>query len=221
VYGLQTDRLFDVSCLAGIENGLTHYATTYRTSLLRDNGYRQTTGISYTDIEWLFLPMMHVERISYCPALVYQYLYGRDGQSVSQYRKNNWMLVKVLDSVLDAYQGRAGAFDDGRNAYLQQVVYHVAKTLFRNYFFVCPIAQLNAELPRIDDRLRSLMPKFWDRLVDAVIPRRGKLKFYYVRSWRKRQRLPMVYILLLRVYIRHAAKIGALLNRCAKGRGGL
>lgn len=60
---------------------LWHHGITYRTSILRIIDYRQTEGISYTDDEWIFMPMHKVERVAYFPNILYRYLIGREGQT--------------------------------------------------------------------------------------------------------------------------------------------
>ena len=49
---------------------------------LRDINYYQTEGISYTDQEWMFMPMTTVKTLYYSPIVVYRYLVGRAGQTV-------------------------------------------------------------------------------------------------------------------------------------------
>lgn len=62
---------------------LQMHAVTYRTKNLRDINYYQTEGISYTDQEWIFLPLITVRRIIYFHKIVYRYLLGRKGQTMS------------------------------------------------------------------------------------------------------------------------------------------
>lgn len=60
----------------------TMHAVTYRTQMLRDIYYSQTEGISYTDSEWVHLPLYSVKSMAYFDLNVYQYLVGRDGQTM-------------------------------------------------------------------------------------------------------------------------------------------
>lgn len=39
-------------------------------------------GISYTDSEWCFMPMSVVKSVRYYENVLYQYLIGREGQTV-------------------------------------------------------------------------------------------------------------------------------------------
>ena len=60
----------------------TMHAVTYRTQMLRDIGYTQTEGISYTDSEWVHLPLYAVNTMAYVNLTIYQYLVGREGQTM-------------------------------------------------------------------------------------------------------------------------------------------
>ena len=44
--------------------------------------YIQTEGISYTDNEWVFYPQIFVNTCIYIPLVIYQYVIGREGQTV-------------------------------------------------------------------------------------------------------------------------------------------
>lgn len=54
----------------------------YKTELLRNINYRQTEGISYTDSEWVYIPMLHVKTVDISKYNVYQYRLGRAGQTM-------------------------------------------------------------------------------------------------------------------------------------------
>ena len=57
-------------------------AVTYRKELLLDMGYHQTEGISYTDQQWIFVPMAAVHNVGIFNKAVYKYLVGRAGQTI-------------------------------------------------------------------------------------------------------------------------------------------
>ncbi len=54
----------------------------YRTELLREIHYKQTEGISYTDQKWIFYPFFRVRTLCYLPVNLYQYVVGREGQTM-------------------------------------------------------------------------------------------------------------------------------------------
>lgn len=60
------------------------HAITYKTSMLQKMNYRQTEGISYTDQEWVLYPIEAVNKIIYLSINLYQYLVGREGQTMDK-----------------------------------------------------------------------------------------------------------------------------------------
>ena len=63
---------------------LQMHAITYKRSKIVDNNYKQTEGISYTDQEWMFYPMSYMSSFTYLPVTVYQYVLGREGQTMDE-----------------------------------------------------------------------------------------------------------------------------------------
>jgi len=105
---LQTDKLF-----------LMH-AVAYRTRNLRDINYHQTEGISYTDQEWIFLPMTTVRKISYFNEVVYKYMIGREGQTMDPavFYKNFSHEMKGTDTMMQQYENIASLVDKEHLEYL-------------------------------------------------------------------------------------------------------
>lgn len=76
---------------------LAMHTYTYRSAMLKDMGYRQLEGFSYTDNEWILVPMAHVSTMRYFPKVIYKYVLGREGQTMSSsmLAKHSWMLTEV------------------------------------------------------------------------------------------------------------------------------
>lgn len=68
--------------LPEIINRMKMHAVIYKTEILRGLEYHQTEGISYTDQEWIFYPFSSVNTIMFFDLFLYQYLIGRDGQTI-------------------------------------------------------------------------------------------------------------------------------------------
>jgi len=64
--------------------GYRMHAIAYRTSMVRDSGYRQSEGVAYTDNEWALIPRSGARLTRRFPFCVYRYLVGRPGQSIDQ-----------------------------------------------------------------------------------------------------------------------------------------
>lgn len=61
---------------------LNMHMVAYKTQNVKALGYKQTEGISYTDQEWIHLPITEVETAFSMPLNLYQYLVGRVGQTM-------------------------------------------------------------------------------------------------------------------------------------------
>lgn len=73
------------------------HAVTYRTAMVLRLEYVQTEGVSYSDSEWVTLPMAGVTNVSYFAFSLVKYLVGRQGQTMDPAvaEKNSWMSRKV------------------------------------------------------------------------------------------------------------------------------
>ena len=59
-----------------------HEVTYKRENLIKIN-YRQEEGISYTDQQWMHIPMLSVKTVCFFDKIIYRYLVGREGQTVN------------------------------------------------------------------------------------------------------------------------------------------
>ena len=81
------------------------HAITYRVELLRSMCYVQTEGISYTDTEWDVLPLQNVGNFVVLEEFVYEYLIGREGQTInlSSVIKGQKQLEQILTRIISEY----------------------------------------------------------------------------------------------------------------------
>lgn len=84
---------------------LWHHSICYKTENIRNIDYKQTEGISYTDDEWIFKPMVTVKSIKYFDNILYLYLRGREGQTFDPnvLVKTFSQRVVVIKSMIDYY----------------------------------------------------------------------------------------------------------------------
>lgn len=75
----------------------------YKTSLLRNIGFRWTEGVFYSDHEFIIMPLRHVKLVRYVSYPLYQYFVGREGQSTSRTQSNKNFMSRyiVTDRILD------------------------------------------------------------------------------------------------------------------------
>lgn len=77
----------------------------YQTDKIRSIGYHQTEGISYTDQEWMGEPMSTVKTVYYLDVNLYQYLIGREGQTINpnEKLKSVQQYIHVVFMIVDLY----------------------------------------------------------------------------------------------------------------------
>ena len=78
------------------------HAITYRTQLLLDMKYTQTEGISYTDTEWVLIPMQNIKTVYYINMVIYKYLIGREGQTMDTniYLRNRKHITIIISKLI-------------------------------------------------------------------------------------------------------------------------
>lgn len=79
-YQIQDLKIADTSDIFMIKM----YSIAIKTEILRNMNLRLDTGISYTDNEYTFMPMLHVNKVVFLNDNVYQYFIGREGQTVNE-----------------------------------------------------------------------------------------------------------------------------------------
>lgn len=83
-FGLQSGEIHDFSSLCQSNPSFYGYmhSFTYKAAIFNNFNYIQTEGISYTDQEWVFIPILYVRTYAYLQVPIYYYLIGREGQTV-------------------------------------------------------------------------------------------------------------------------------------------
>lgn len=161
------------------------HAITYKTELLK-SWYKQTEGISYTDIEWAYLPTFKVNTISYFPMIIYNYNIGRPGQTVSvaSRSKNMWMEVKVVKRLIDEYNMREG----GNTAFATKRLALFIEQLY-NYYLISFRGGLDiAQLEDFDTFLASSSEELYRQMDNCSIRRLG-WRYYFIKDWREKHSL--------------------------------
>lgn len=77
------------------------HCLTYKIELLKRIGYKQTEGVCYTDLEYVYAPLSCARNIFFIDITLYQYLLGREGQTVDNREViNNYNhFIRVLESL--------------------------------------------------------------------------------------------------------------------------
>ena len=164
---------------------LQHHAITYRLDKLKELGYKQTIGISYTDQEWISIPLFIMQNAYYLdtPPL-YCYLIGRDGQSMDPkvIIKQTSNMVKVLKNMVISYEKYKNDYPFNTLSVLEKI------QLFASYvyslFIIKNNKQLNEEvIIEFDSWLKDYSIDVYRKLNQCIYSK--KIKFEFIRKWRK------------------------------------
>ena len=167
--------------------GLGHVNITYRTDILRKMDYRQTEGISYTDLEWSSLPVCGVSTVAYYPEIIYCYQQGRAGQSVDiAYRKDHmWMENQVVLGLAKKYEAVKDSLPAANAAQFRSIVASFSRQIYFHYLLNYPKALPESDLAGFDRALYQASKEVYDLAADAKdVNVFGT--FHFVRDYRKR-----------------------------------
>ena len=147
------------------------HAVAYRLENLKKLGYVQTEGISYTDQQWIFLPMITVKTIAYFDEYVYKYLVGRAGQTMEPVFKFQNLLYVMrcgLDMVFAYENHKVKIIDKPIQHYLYARLLPFVKAAY-----VTSLTHYNIDtkkaLMNYDDELRKHSEEIYELIGDKDI----------------------------------------------------
>jgi glycosyltransferase involved in cell wall biosynthesis len=193
----EDNRVYDFSIMLSHKLlRLQMHAVSYRTELLRKNNYYQSEGIVYTDQEWVFYPMFFVDKITFINANVYQYLLGREGQTVDMKVrvKNISHTIVGIEKMLSDYSGLEKKIEisENRKSFLY---YRIARRINGVYtFHLMKLPFNNTEILKLEDNLKKK-----NKDIYLLVEKIGLNKLIpYVWYWRKyKKRVPCWMIKIL------------------------
>lgn len=156
------------------------HAVTYRRQLLIDMEYHQTEGVSYTDQQWIFIPMVRVQRVNTFNKHVYKYLIGREGQTVSSdvRQKSIEHMIQCIYGMIDVYNKHCHEMSGFSREYFHERLKPLIKSIYITMFLAYSREHKNILI--VFDRNIKTKNKSIYRLVEDTNSR-----FNYVRYWRK------------------------------------
>lgn len=156
------------------------YAITYRTKFLHDIKYKQTEGICYTDVEYIYYPLIKASTAIFLDYNVYQYFIGREDQSVNpvNLKKNIRHHYKIYQRMIKDYEKITSPVKKGiqKTAFIK-----IASSLYYSYLFSnSPEECKDINLKSLDLTLRKESPEIYNFIAN--------LKYHglpYITLWRK------------------------------------
>lgn len=200
-YPLPTDKPFTLSALSTRDvKWLWHHAITYRTSILTSMSYRQTEGISYTDDEWIFKPMVSIKAIRYFPHFLYRYLRGREGQTFDPkvLEKTFHQRITVMESMLRFFTSSYNQASDEAQWYLRQKLQLRLESIYHYMLIVNRSKENNIQLKAFDNQVKTISPEAFQMMDDVKDRVTG---FRYIHSWRTKgynAHIPTLYLLSMK-----------------------
>lgn len=173
--------------LVDIENVLLRklvmHAVTYKTSILKKIQYHQTEGISYTDIEWIYTPIAASEKIIYIPLMIYNYLIGREGQTIDPkvYAKRINDTITGIKTQTEILERLTTVNSSIHKIYLKR---KLSKRLLRLYSTILIDSQNNRNLlAELDKEFHLRWEQLGISITQLTHPVIGKKS--YIQKWRE------------------------------------
>lgn len=164
-----------------------HIITYKRDNILKIN-YQQTEGISYSDVEWTFIPITFINTAYYLNQHLYIYLLGREGQTVSPN-----MLVKNISSLKKLIFSLIKRYKENRNylpLYETYLLDRIKTEILNIYLIYFSNRSTNiTELIDFDFQIKELTPSLYISLEHLKINRYIK----YISLWRKHKNNKLIY----------------------------
>jgi len=145
-------------------SNITLHSAMYRTEILRKSGVVCPKHVSYEDNYFVYAPMPFVRKLAYVDVDLYQYLIGREGQSM----ENTTCIRKYKDFIIDGekiFDAADLAKMRWKNHSLFKAMYH---HLILNFVMVPLFARLNGT-PEAKEALKN----FW------VYCKKGNPRLYW------------------------------------------
>ena len=176
------------------------HSVAYRTDLLREISYKQTEGISYTDTEWVFLPIAAAKRFVYVEIPVYRYLVGREGQTVSREAtlKSFGSYKTLLSAMCALYRNVKRSDGDLNFVSLAVSMKRIALLIYTIVALDLRIGKALTEFDIVDSLLHEYCPDLYNAFDEARFSR--TFQWRYVMFLRRHSKMRYCYIIMLRLY---------------------
>ena len=202
IYDLPTNTLltWEQLTLAFKKKSLQMHVVTYKLQNLKSIQYKQTEGISYTDQEWIFTPLITVNTAMAYPDAIYRYLLGREGQTVNPevFKRNLSHNEQCCRRIIKDYKSFE-AFEPHKQEYIDYKFLTTMRSMYNWYLVSYPDADIT-QLERYDDFVRSV-DKSYMNLLDAQTLE--FTSYHYIKRWhqdrRKRIKICALYYLYARI----------------------
>jgi glycosyltransferase involved in cell wall biosynthesis len=176
------------------------HALAYKTDLLRKIDYRQTEGVLFSDQEWDTIPLAHARSFAYVPEPVYQYLIGREGQSVDpniRY-KSLWMYFPILKHIVTCLEYSRDSISPYAVSMVEANAKRLTTVLYYEYLIKRRTVLDESQLASFD-RFTAEKSPWLHEFADTLIVSGRFFHCHFVRRWRHSGRIPKSCLMLLKM----------------------
>ena len=187
------------------------HAVTYRRELLLSMHYRQTEGISYTDQQWIFTPMIGVKTVAYFGAVVYRYLVGREGQTMDpkvRMRSMEHARKNSLGLISDYETHKSEMSDPMIRSYLYSRLAWYIKDIYITH--LTNYTKVNAAILRdYDQSIKDQSIEIYNMIASKEVS--SVLGFAYIDYWRTRN-VPFVLVKVFARMVKALVQVKSKIN---------
>lgn len=161
---------------------LLHHCITYKRKVFDRFSFKQTEGISYTDDEWIFKPMMWIDAVTYYPHTLYLYLRGREGQTFDPnvIKRTLEHRVKVIKEMLSFYKTNIGKCRQDNVSFVIEKMARRSFALYYLFLIRFHTSENTKKIKEFDLYLKNISPKIHDKINVLT----NRLGWRYVKHWR-------------------------------------
>ena len=167
------------------KKSLQMHAVTYKRQNLIDIHYRQTEGISYTDQEWIFTPLITVDTAIAYPHAIYMYLVGREGQTMNPdaIKRNISHNEQCCCRIVRDYKS-FHKFEPFKQEYIDYKFKATLTAMYNWYLLRFPDLDIN-RLIQYDDYVKSIDASYIDILDEQTLK---YTKYKLIKRWHKNRK---------------------------------
>lgn len=180
------------------------HAICYKSSLFKYINYKQTEGISYTDQEWMFMPMSNVHSATFLPFIIYKYLIGREGQTVdvcTNLKSLNHTLI-VLTNLINNFNTAKSNLDASHLRYFEYRINLLLESTYGMCILKYPQTHVLEIIKEFDCNLKEMNINFFNSLNNNSI-----FGIKFINKWRSNNYVLPKYLIVLSYMVKSIIQI--------------
>lgn len=170
------------------------HAFTYKVSIFKGLNYHQSEGISYTDTEWIYYPIINCHSLFYIPLIVYKYLVGREGQTMERatWNKRLPQFIEIVKKMINFFHFNILNTDKITQEYFNNRLVNAVSSIYKT--IILDNIEVE-EFKKFDYIFYNSLPVLYKK-ANAEISI-TKFKFKYLQYWNKKNKNKNAFLLKL------------------------